>query len=141
MLWERSTLRVTLPSSFLQKVQIWVGICVSVPLPLVKCELIFGRYFTLDVECLIRWKLGQLSPGSTAQFRRISWSDSLHLLASHQKWLDAIDEMISLRTYPISSHPFDMKLEDTPQSPVLHRYSPSNNRMNSCDLQSHFDRF
>ena len=33
-----STLMVILPSSFLQKVQTWEGICISVRLPLPKCE-------------------------------------------------------------------------------------------------------
>lgn len=82
--------------------------------------------------------MGQLSPGSTVQFRRISWSDSLCLLISHKKWLGNVDEMISLRNYAISSPSLDFKMEDSPQSPVLYRHPPSNSKTNSGDLQMTF---
>lgn len=96
-----------------------------------------GGYLCLcTVATAEMWKLGQLSPGSTVQFRRISWSDSLHLLACHQKWLSAFDEMISHRT-SVFSHSFGLNLEDTPQSPILHKL-PSSDNKNSGDLQITF---
>lgn len=78
--------------------------------------------------------MGQLSPGSTVQFRRVSWSDSLRLLESHKKWLHTVDEMISLQTHSICPPLLNFDMEDSPQSPVLCRYPPSDNK-NSTDLQ------
>lgn len=90
---------------------------------------------TKHIYVLIRWKLGQLSPGSTVQFRRISWDESLRLLTSQKKLLD---EMISLRTHPALLHLFDMSFQDSSQSPVLHRHTRSDNGRNSGDLQITF---
>ncbi|KAF8808826.1 hypothetical protein BYT27DRAFT_6537908 [Phlegmacium glaucopus] len=73
------------------------------------------------------WKLGQLAPGSSVQFMRISWSDSQNLLASNKKWLNSVHGMMSLQTSSTFSHPSDLNLQDSSQSPVLHRHMPSDN--------------
>ena len=89
----------------------------------------------MHIEVLIRWKLGQLSPGSTVQFRHISWDDSLHLLTSQKKWLD---EIILLRTHWILLHLFDFNPQGSSQPPVLYRHTSSDNERNSGDLQITF---
>ena len=91
----------------------------------------------MHIDVLTRWKLGQLSPGSTVQFRRISWNDSLHLLTSQKKWLD---EMTSLRTHPNFLRLFDLpvSLQASSQSPVLHRHTGSDDGGNSGGLKITF---
>ncbi|KZT52397.1 hypothetical protein CALCODRAFT_441644 [Calocera cornea HHB12733] len=43
------------------------------------------------------WKLGQLRPGNTVQFRRISLSDARALKGHYDTWLDAIEGKILLK--------------------------------------------
>ncbi|KAH7906361.1 allophanate hydrolase subunit 2-domain-containing protein [Hygrophoropsis aurantiaca] len=50
-----------------------------------------GGYVCLcTVASAERWKLGQLSPGNTLQFRRISWSDAQRFEENNMRWLEAV---------------------------------------------------
>ncbi|KAL0947898.1 hypothetical protein HGRIS_010533 [Hohenbuehelia grisea] len=43
------------------------------------------------------WKLGQLSPGDTIQFQRISWTDSLRLMRHTDAWVDEVQAAVTGR--------------------------------------------
>lgn len=42
-----------------------------------------------------RWKLGQVAPGDTIVFRRVSWDQSLEQFAARNQWLETIHRDIS----------------------------------------------
>lgn len=42
-----------------------------------------------------RWKLGQLSPGSNVQFRRISYSTAVEIQKHNEKFLAKVEEIVS----------------------------------------------
>ncbi|KAF8970910.1 urea carboxylase [Flammula alnicola] len=83
------------------------------------------------------WKLGQLAPGSTVQFRRISWSESLQKSDLRDGWLDAVAQYVSLgkSSEPASFAFLDSAVTDSPQPPVLYVRSALQSRP---DLQVTF---
>lgn len=66
-----------------------------------------------------RWKLGQLSPGSTVTFRRISWQDAQACMKALFRWIEAVQAVVA------GSQPHvgfvDDALEDKELSGILHR--------------------
>jgi hypothetical protein len=69
---------------------------------------------------LSRWKLGQLNPGCTVEFRRISWADSKRLNDLPNKWLSAVKSFVEktdAEHIPLS--PYFVELADKPQTPIL----------------------
>ncbi|KAJ7155221.1 allophanate hydrolase subunit 2-domain-containing protein [Mycena filopes] len=62
------------------------------------------------------WKLGQLSAGSTVEFRRVSWADAVSLNNRNTDWLDRIREQDQ---GPTAGLEFGSALADTPQDPKL----------------------
>ncbi|KAF8152533.1 AHS2-domain-containing protein [Crassisporium funariophilum] len=69
------------------------------------------------------WKLGQLAPGNTVQFRRITWNDALHRISVHYKWLQDVEGTCS-SPQPLQESSavnlLDAYAADMPQSPILH---------------------
>ncbi|KAG2365977.1 carbamoyl-phosphate synthase L chain, ATP binding domain-containing protein [Suillus spraguei] len=65
------------------------------------------------------WKLGQLSPGSTVTFRRISWQDAQACMKALFRWIEAVQAVVA------GSQPHvgfvDDALEDKELSGILHR--------------------
>lgn len=66
-----------------------------------------------------RWKLGQLSPGSTVTFRKISWQDAQACMKTLLRWIEAVQAVVA------GSQPrvgfVDGALEDKELSGILHR--------------------
>ncbi|KAJ7032905.1 allophanate hydrolase subunit 2-domain-containing protein [Mycena alexandri] len=62
------------------------------------------------------WKLGQLSAGSTIEFRRVSWTDAMALRTQNLNWLEQIQEQNSNQTVELQ---LDFELTDHPQDPKL----------------------
>lgn len=42
-----------------------------------------------------RWKLGQLSPGSTVTFRKISWQDAQVCMKAPLRWIEAVQAVVA----------------------------------------------
>lgn len=74
----------------------------------------------------LRWKLGQLSPGSTVQFRRISWEAAQTLNGQCEGWLNSIYEMTvgNLETSNLPSFPSAI-IDEPITGPILHTIHPS----------------
>ncbi|KZO93557.1 urea carboxylase [Calocera viscosa TUFC12733] len=67
------------------------------------------------------WKLGQLRPGNTVQFRRVSLADARGLQGHYDTWLDAVEGKILLKAQrgaldyaPSSTFRYDPKLATYP---------------------------
>ncbi|KJA16224.1 hypothetical protein HYPSUDRAFT_147969 [Hypholoma sublateritium FD-334 SS-4] len=84
-------------------------------------------------------KLGQLTPGSTVEFRRISWEESLRRSSQFDAWLESVSDFAALSTpQPLIGPGFmDVTHTDTSQTPVLHRRSSiSQNDTSVCFRQA-----
>ena len=68
-----------------------------------------------------RWKLGQINPGSTIEFRRVSWREAVRLNDAPNKWLAEIKALIA-HSGPraVDYSPYTVGLQDTLQNPILH---------------------
>jgi urea carboxylase len=66
-------------------------------------------------QSLNRWKVGQLSPGCTVEFRRVSWAVSTRLTARNVSWLS----QISKEETQTSNLLLAAEIADTPQDPKL----------------------
>ncbi|KAJ7201761.1 allophanate hydrolase subunit 2-domain-containing protein [Mycena rebaudengoi] len=62
------------------------------------------------------WKLGQLSPGCTVEFRRVSWAEAVSLEAQTRGWLENIKAAILGQATTPQSYP---ELGDRHQDPKL----------------------
>lgn len=103
------------------KVPIWEGTCVCVPLlPLKrKTQLLVSTANDLLTEN--RWKLGQINPGSTIEFRRVSWKEAVRLNDAPNKWLAEIKALVANpNTRATGYSPYIVDLKDTSQLPILH---------------------
>ncbi|KAJ7244619.1 urea amidolyase [Mycena haematopus] len=60
------------------------------------------------------WKVGQLSPGCTLEFRRISWENSVKLQSHNERWLEGMG-----REYEGGIGDLQLEFEDKPQDPKL----------------------
>lgn len=76
------------------------------------------------VKPLLRWKLGQLAPGNTVQFRRITRTKALQKLSLQEEWLNVVE--ISVRALLLGKSPRDPfplldspPQADIPLSPIL----------------------
>jgi urea carboxylase len=68
-----------------------------------------------------RWKLGQINPGSTIEFRRVSWKEAVRLNDAPNKWLSNLKALVA-RPDPraIGYSPYTVDLQDSRQLPILH---------------------
>ncbi|KAJ6550228.1 allophanate hydrolase subunit 2-domain-containing protein [Mycena capillaripes] len=62
------------------------------------------------------WKLGQLSAGSTVEFRRISWANSTTLHARNTAWLERVQRHDETQATELQ---LDFAIADHPQDPKL----------------------
>jgi urea carboxylase len=75
----------------------------------------------IDHKLFRRWKLGQLSPGSTVQFRRISWTDARALEILYDEWLGSVRAMVSKKLTYNDIPPFPMPAySEAMDEPILH---------------------
>ncbi|KAH9475545.1 Putative urea carboxylase [Psilocybe cubensis] len=84
-----------------------------------------GGYMCLcTVATAEMWKLGQLGPGNTIEFRRISWSSAIQRSVSNIQWLEAVEQSCSshkLKETSISRFTLlDTDVKDTEYPTVLH---------------------
>ncbi|KAG2155228.1 allophanate hydrolase subunit 2-domain-containing protein [Suillus bovinus] len=73
-----------------------------------------------------RWKLGQLSPGSTVTFRKISWQDAQACMRAQLKWIEAVQAVVA-GCQPDMDFA-DGALESRELSGILHRNLPGSLR-------------
>jgi hypothetical protein len=78
-----------------------------------------------SIEPLPRWKLGQLAPGNTVQFRRITRKRALEQLSLQEEWLNVVQVSVGVLLSGKSPNAdrfplLDSSQEDTPLSPILH---------------------
>ena len=76
------------------------------------------------IKPLLRWKLGQLAPGNTVQFRRITRTKALEQLSLQEEWLNVVEASVGalLSGKSPKADPFpllDSPQEDIPLSPIL----------------------
>ncbi|KAG2148952.1 allophanate hydrolase subunit 2-domain-containing protein [Suillus clintonianus] len=79
-----------------------------------------GGYVCLcTVATAEMWKLGQLSPGSTVTFRKISWQDAQACRKDRLRWIEAVQAAVAGPQPPTSFT--DGALEGRELSGILHR--------------------
>ncbi len=75
-----------------------------------------------------RWKFGQLQPGNTVQMHRITYQDAMRLRSHSERWLDAVEGLVSGETpmifdprvvFPEMMAPLDTKLHVS--APTAHK--------------------
>ncbi|KAF8901326.1 urea carboxylase [Gymnopilus junonius] len=73
------------------------------------------------------WKLGQLAPGCTVQFRRLTWNEACQRSVLHDEWLKTVENLSSSPSFEggDSFGLLETEAGDTPCTPVLHRSSGS----------------
>lgn len=82
-----------------------------------------------------RWKLGQLSPGSTVTFRRISWADAQIGTEAARLWTEDVQSAISgVAVLPRAEPSFEDETKHL--SPILHTdVSPAESRRPSVTFR------
>ncbi|PCH34617.1 urea amidolyase [Wolfiporia cocos MD-104 SS10] len=73
------------------------------------------------------WKIGQLRPGSTVQFRRISPAQSVSMVALRERYFTQLAEAArssALKSVPEKADLFDQVFEDCSQDPKIHTIVP-----------------
>ncbi|KAG1727747.1 allophanate hydrolase subunit 2-domain-containing protein [Suillus paluster] len=70
-----------------------------------------------------RWKLGQLSPGSTVTFRKISWQDAQDCRKSSLRWIETVQAAVA-GSRPQTPDFIDDALEGMELSGILHKNEP-----------------
>ncbi|KAH7919924.1 hypothetical protein BV22DRAFT_1022136 [Leucogyrophana mollusca] len=81
-----------------------------------------GGYVCLcTVASAERWKLGQLSPGSTVKFRRISWREAEICEENSARWLEAVKTAVLVGSAPSWS---PVEFADKHLLPILQRLAP-----------------
>jgi len=84
----------------------------------------------LFLTYLYRWKLGQLAPGCTVQFKRISWQISRERIFLREEWLKAVEKICveDDEDFVASFDLMETDVEDISYSPILYNVSGSDDR-------------
>lgn len=78
-----------------------------------------------------RWKLGQLAPGSTVEFRRITWDASLSKATQFDTWLTSVSNYVASPFTEAHGDIFELNSisDDAKYSPILHtRHASSDDK-------------
>lgn len=100
---------------------------VHVPLRLVTCRCLDRSVLTWSFAVLIqehRWKLGQLSPGSTVTFKRISWAEAQMSAQATRLWTEDVQSVVSGIAVPPRVE-LSFGSEPNRPSPILQKIVPS----------------
>ncbi|KAF5378073.1 hypothetical protein D9615_007510 [Tricholomella constricta] len=81
-----------------------------------------GGYVSLcTVASADMWKLGQVQPGNTIQFRRISWPQSIHLQEVFKVWIASVRSAVARDTIPnYHDMPWTIDIQDSSRSSFLY---------------------
>ncbi|KAF8063623.1 allophanate hydrolase subunit 2-domain-containing protein [Lyophyllum atratum] len=72
------------------------------------------------------WKLGQVQPGNTIQFRRISWRSCIRLNETAQNWIASVRSCLQDPSVQYDEEtPWAVDIQDTPHSSILHEAGDS----------------
>ncbi|PPQ75558.1 hypothetical protein CVT26_012381 [Gymnopilus dilepis] len=76
------------------------------------------------------WKLGQLAPGDTVQFRRLSWNDARQKSFQYNEWFNMLQRSKSVNKIEDGAFdPLGGPLEDVSYGSILHRQSSPTGRL------------